>query len=183
MKKTFKYTWRVRLIFWFQKRKYGHVLSSSLVWGKAPNIFLALTKLYRSIDRKNSPIAPDLRSLILVRVSQMNGCSFCIDLNSSVLLERGVNLDKLHDLPAWQTSTLFTDREKTVLEYTESVTSLKTVEIGLKQKMQSLFNSTELVELTALIAFQNMSTKFNNAFGIEPQGFCVLDNQSEFNKS
>jgi len=168
------YPWTLRLIFWFQKKKYGEVLHSALVWGRSPKIFLALTHFYRAIDRKSSPVSPALRSLIIVRVSQMNGCEFCIDLNTSVLIERGVSLEKAEAIPQWKTSDLFDEREKLVLEYTEAVT-MSTTKISeeMKAKMKAQFSEEEIVELTAIIAFQTMSTKFNNAFGIEAQGFCL----------
>lgn len=174
-----QYPWYIRIIFYFQKKKYGYILNSSLIWAKSPKIFLALSRLYRSIDRNNSPISPILRSLIIVRVSQINGCAFCIDLNISVLIKRGIDLNKVQSLPNWVTSTLFDEKEKIVLEYTEAVTdSSKRISVYLKKRMNEQFSQKELVEITALIAFQNMSTKFNNAFDIKPQGFCSIDMNS-----
>lgn len=171
-----QYPWYVRLIFWLQKRKYGEVLKSATIWAKSPKIFLALSWLYGVLDRKSSPLSPSLRSLVLVRISQINGCSFCVDLNASVLLSRGISTEKALSLANWETSELFTDLEKITLEYAEAVTdSSKKISKELQDKMKGLFRDSELVELTALIAFQNMSTKFNNAFGIEPQGFCLID--------
>ena len=168
-----QHPWYVRLIFWLQKRKYGEVLNSAIIWAKSPKIFLALSWFYGMIDRNKSPLSPSLRSIVIVRVSQVNGCSFCVDLNSSVLIERGIDLAKAQSLAHWQSSSFFSVKEKVALEYTEAVTdSTKKISDHLKKEIQKLFNEEELVELTALIAFQNMSTKFNNAVGIEPQGFC-----------
>lgn len=170
-----KHPWYVRCIFYLQKRKYGEVLNSAKIWAKSPGLFLALSCLYGVLDRKKSPISPALRSIIIVRVSQLNSCNFCIDLNTKVLLSRNVSEEKALALENWTSSDLFTDLEKTVIEYTEAVSdSSKQLEQGLKNKIQGFFSETELVELTALIAFQNMSTKFNNAFGVEPQGFCSI---------
>lgn len=169
------YPWYVKIIFWLQKRKYGEVLNSATIWAKSPKIFLALSLLYGILDRKKSPLESGLRSLVIVRISQINGCSFCIDLNTSVLLSRGISTEKALALQSWRTSELFTDLEKAALEYAEAVTdSSKKISKELQSKIQGFFNETELVELTALIAFQNMSTKFNNAFGVEPQGFCPI---------
>ncbi len=166
----------IRIIFWLQKRKYGEVLKSAAQWAKSPKIFLALSALYGVLDRKGSPISPSLRSLVLVRISQINGCYFCIDLNTSVMLSRGIEIEKALSLGNWKNSQLFSDFEKTALEYAEAVTdSSKIIGQELKDKIAKQFSETELVELTALIAYQNMSTKFNNAFGIEPQGFCPID--------
>jgi AhpD family alkylhydroperoxidase len=164
----------VRLLFWFQKRKYGEVLNSSLIWAKSPRIFLALSWLYGSLDRKNFPLSPVIRTLIIVRVSQLNGCSFCVDLNTSVLLERGCDLEKVQALHKWKDSPLFREEEKLLLEYVDAVTDSKgAIDLDMRDRMARHFSQQDLVEITALIAFQNMSTKFNNAFGLEPQGFCL----------
>ena len=174
--KTEEYPWYVRVIFWLQRRKYGDVLNSSRYWAQSPSVFLTLSLFYGTLDRKSSPISPAMRSLIIVRVSQLNGCSFCIDLNTSVLLERGLAVEKVQDLHRWRESFLFSDEEKVLLDYAEAVTNSKG-DIGghIKSQMVQHFTDKELVEITALIAFQNMSTKVNNAFGIDPQGFCSLE--------
>jgi AhpD family alkylhydroperoxidase len=130
------------------------------------------------IDRKTSPIEPALRSLITVRVSQINGCSFCVDLNAATLLQRGASFDKLEALSRWQGSNLFDDRERAALDYAEAVTRLDhRVDNDLFVRLQSHFDADAIVELTGLIAFQNMSSKFNAALGVPPQGFCPLPAQ------
>src|SRR6516162_6573869 len=102
--------WYLRPFFWNQRRKYGAVLDSTLMWARAPKVFMGVAFLYGMIDRRGSPIDPMLRSLVTVRVSQPNGCRFCIDINSATLLKRGVSPDKVKTLSSWQTSSLFTDR-------------------------------------------------------------------------
>jgi AhpD family alkylhydroperoxidase len=86
------YPWYLRPFFWNQRRKYGAVLDSALVWARAPKVFLGVALLYGMIDRESSPLEPALRSLVTVRVSQLNGCRFCVDLNTATLLKRGVAL-------------------------------------------------------------------------------------------
>jgi uncharacterized peroxidase-related enzyme len=171
-----RYPWYAKFIFWLQKKKYGEVLNSALIWGKSPKIFLALSCFYAIIDRKGSLISPVLRSLIIVRVSQINNCAFCIDLNSSILLKREQDTEKVQALSHWQSSNLFSEKEKLILEYTEAVTNSKQkISATLRSRIKKAFKENEIVELTAIIAFQNMSTKFNNAFDIEPQSFCTLE--------
>ena len=168
-----EYPWYLRPFFSAQRKKYGSILNSSLLWARSPRLFLGLSVLYGALDRKTSPISPALRSLIIVRVSQLNGCAFCIDLNSSILLERGVPLSKVEELGIWQQSKLFTDEEKIILEFTEAVTiTEKSVSEDLFKRLKIFFNDDQIIELTATIAFQNMSTKFNTALKIPSQGFC-----------
>lgn len=174
------FPWYIRIFFWFQRRKYGEVLNSSQVWARSPRTFLALSTLFGTLDRKNSPIPAHHRSLIIVRVSQLNGCDFCIDLNTSILLQRGVSIDKTQQIQDWSNSPLFNDSERLILGYTEAVTLSKgPINKDLQEQMTKHYSPKELVEITAIIVFQNMSTKFNNAYGIEPQGFCYTKEASK----
>ena len=167
--------WYLRPFFWNQRRRYGAVLDSALLWARTPRVFLGVAFLYGMIDRKNSPLEPALRSLVTVRVSQLNGCRFCVDLNSATLLKRGVAIDKVEALADWRVSNLFDQRERVALEYAEAVT-LRSGEIEqeLMERVKQHFDDDAVIELTALIAFQNMSSKFNSALGIPPQGFCRI---------
>jgi AhpD family alkylhydroperoxidase len=172
--------WYLRPFFWNQRRKYGAVLDSGLLWARTPRVFLGVAFLYGMIDRKNSPLDPVLRSLVTVRVSQLNGCRFCVDINSATLLKRGVPVDKVEALHAWQPSTLFSDRERVALEYAEAVTLRSdAIDEELVSRLKNQFDEDAVVELTALIAFQNLSSKFNSALGVPPQGFCQIPQKQE----
>jgi AhpD family alkylhydroperoxidase len=167
--------WYLRPFFWNQRRKYGQVLDAALLWARVPKLFLAVATLYGVIDRRGSPIEPALRSLLTVRVSQINHCRFCIDINSATLLRRGVREDKLFALDDWRTSNLFDQRERAALDYAEAITSSdREVDDALMERVRGHFEDDGVIELTALIAFQNMSSKFNSALAVPPQGFCRL---------
>jgi AhpD family alkylhydroperoxidase len=110
-----------------------------------------------------------------VRVSQINHCAFCIDINSSTLLKRGVAMEKVDALQSWRESNLFDERERAALDYTEAMTySDRQVDDDMFERLKLHFGDDALVELTGLISFQNMSSKFNAALDIPPQGFCQV---------
>ncbi len=169
------YPWFVRLFFWRQKRKYGRVLDPGLLWGRSPWVFAAVGLLYGALDRQSSPLSPALRSLVTVRVSQINHCAFCIDINSATLAKRGVPANKIDALSNWRDSGLFTAEERLALEYAEAMTiSSADVSHGLRESLKQFWNDDGVVELTGLIAFQNLSSKFNAALDVPSQGFCRL---------
>ncbi len=180
VKKLNKYPWILRPFFWNQKRKYGAVLQPGLVWGRVPKLFASVAMLYGALDRKSSPLNPALRSLVTVRVSQINSCHFCVDINSATLAKRSGSLQKVEELAQWKESDLFDEKERVVLEYTEAVTySDQQVTDHLMQRVKNFFDDDGVVELTGLIAFQNLSSKFNSALNVPAQGFCELpDNLS-----
>jgi len=166
----------MRILFYLQRRRYGRELEPARAWGRLPKTFLAMLMMYRTLDGKSSLLAPELRSLIQVRVSQLNWCAFCIDLNSSNCLNRGVTAEKLEALLQFGTSSLFSDAEKAALAYAEAMTdSNRRSGPEIIARLQRHFSDDAIIALTALIAYQNMSSKFNAALGIPEQGFCIRD--------
>ena len=174
-KKTNEYPWFIRPFFWSQKRRYGAILQPGLLWARVPKIFAAVAMLYGVLDRKSSPLDPVLRSLVTVRVSQINWCRFCVDINSATLAKRTGSLEKVENLEKWKDSELFNEKEKVALEYTEAVTySDQQVTDELMDRLKGFFDEDSIVELTGLIAFQNLSSKFNSALDVPAQGFCKI---------
>ena len=168
----------MRLIFRLQRRKYGRTLEPARLWGRSPRVFLAMSAMYGMLDRRSSPLDPALRSLVQVRVSQLNGCPFCTDINSASGMKRGVSLEKLAALAHFADSPLFSETERAALRYAEIVTdsNLRSDRAAVAQLRQH-YSDDEIIELTALIAFQNMSSKFNAALGVPSQGYCAMPGQ------
>lgn len=170
-----QYPWWLKPFFWSQRRRYGEVLKPGLLWARVPKLFAAVALLYGVLDRKRSPISPVLRSLVTVRVSQINHCAFCVDINAATLIRRAGSEAKVAALAGWRDSDLFDQCERVVLEYTEAVTySDREVDGPLMARLKAFFSDDQVVELTGLIAFQNLSSKFNAALDVPPQGFCAL---------
>ncbi len=170
-----EYSWYVRPFFWHQKRKYGQILKPGLLWGRSPLLFVAVALLYGVLDRRRSPLDPVLRSLVTVRVSQINSCRFCVDLNSYTLAKRAGSTAKVEALAHWRESGVFDEKECVVLEYAEAITySYRRVTDELMARLRQYFDEDVIVELTGLIAFQNLSSKFNSALDVPAQGFCQI---------
>jgi len=138
-----------------------------------PSYYLALIHFYSAIERKRSPLEPGLRSLIQTRISQLDHCAFCVDINAMLAAERSHSMDKALAVGEWRTSALFSERERLALEYAGAVTE-GTVTDELSRRVKVDFDEDGLVELTGLAAFQNMSAKFNAALDIPAQGFCRM---------
>ncbi len=172
-KKLADYPLFIRLFFWKQRRTYGRVLDPGLLWGRSQWVFASVALLYGALNRSGSPIAPALRALVTVRVSQINHCAFCVDINSATLQKRGVGQDRIEALADWRGSALFSDDERLALAWAEAMT-LNGVDEALRERVRARWSADEIVELTGLIAFQNLSSKFNAALDVPAQGFCRL---------
>lgn len=170
-----KYSWTIHPLLWLQKRHYGHALNPSLLWGRKPILFWLVAGFFGFLDRKRSPLDKILRALVCVRVSQLNDCAFCIDANALKLVQRNGSEKKAKALANWKNSDLFDEKERTVFTYVEAMTITgQHVEQELVNRLKRYFDDDALVELTALIAFQNLSAKFNTALDVPEQGFCTI---------
>lgn len=171
----------VRLFFWNQKLSYGRVLDPARLWGLSPLVFMGVALLYGALNRKSSPLSPALRSLVTVRVSQLVHCAFCVDINTATLIRTGVSLEKVSELPTWRSSTCFSEDERLALEYAEAMTAAggAGVNDALRNRLKSRWSDKEVVELTGMIAFQNMSARFNSALDVPSQGFCSVPPASQ----
>src|ERR1700742_4894432 len=97
-------------------------MSNRLDYAKAsPEGFKALGGVYFSIQKSGLP--KQLINLVYLRVSQINGCAFCIDMHSRDLLKAGLEVDKLVLVPVWhEAGKVFTARERAALAWAETVT-------------------------------------------------------------
>ena len=91
-------------------------------------------------------------------------------------------MNKVEALERWRESELFDNKEKLVLEYVEAMTYTgRQVDHDLTRCLYEYFNEDEIVELSGLIAFQNLSSKFNSALDLPAQGFCRLPESTDRN--
>jgi len=114
--------------------------------GRVPKLFTAVATLYGVLDRRSSPLDPLLCSLVTVRVSQMNWCRFCVDINSAALAMRAGSMAKVEALEAWRDSNLFDAKERAALEYAEAMTdSNRRVSDQLVARLRSSSTRTVLL--------------------------------------
>jgi len=85
-----------------------------------PDLYAAVLALDTKV--KQSGIDLELLHLIKLRASQINGCAYCVDMHVKESLADGIPAQKLHLVSVWRESPLFDDRERAVLEWTESLT-------------------------------------------------------------
>lgn len=170
-----EYPFYLRWFFRRQARKYGRTLNPSWLWGRLPGLFLGMLFMLGLFQRKRFVVDAALRSLVSARVAQLNGCEFCVDLNSYNLLQATGSSVKADSVAQWRQSNLYSDRERAALDYAEAMTDTgRRVSPAQISALQHHFDADGVVALTAWIAFQNLSAKFNSALGAEENGLCKL---------
>ncbi len=94
--------------------------------------------------------------------------------------ELGVADDKILALEDYADSPLYDEKEKTALEYADAITlSDRDVDDELFARVRGFFEDDAIVELTAAIAWENSSSKFNRALRVPSQGLWVRDERKE----
>jgi AhpD family alkylhydroperoxidase len=100
------------------------------------------------------------------------GCSWCLDFGYFKAHNDGLDLAKIREVPRWRESDVFTQLERDVLEYAEamSVTPLTVTDEMVAHLIEQL-GEPAVVELTQMIALENMRSRFNSAAGLQSQGY------------
>lgn len=100
---------------------------------------------------------PKLLDLVKVRVSQMNGCAYCLHMHRRDAIKRGETDDRLLLLDAWRESDLYTDREKAALAWAESLTKISDSHAPDSdyEKAKDAFSDDELLALSIGVAMIN----------------------------
>ena len=121
---------------------------------------------------------PNLKSFAHMAVAAQVGCSWCLDFGYFHAHNEGLDEAKASQVPRWRESPVFTSLERDVLEYAEAMTETPPrVTDDLSARLLEQLGAAAMVELTASVAFANLTTRSNTAMGIEAQGFsraCTL---------
>src|SRR6185437_443052 len=100
-----------------------------------------------------SPLGKPLLDLVYFRVSQINGCAFCLDMHSKDLRATGESEQRLYTLDAWHDAPFYNDRERAALAWAEAVTKITNGSISdeVYQTARKQFSEEELIDLTLAV--------------------------------
>ena len=140
----------------------------------APAGVKALGGVYGYVAQCGLPA--ELVDLVYLRVSQINNCAYCLDMHTRDLIKRGMKIEKLALLQAWQEAgALFTPTERAALAWAEAVT--RVAETGVPDEAynaaRQVFDEKQLVDLTIAVSLMNSYNRMAISFRNTPQA--VLD--------
>ncbi|MGB3900077.1 MAG: carboxymuconolactone decarboxylase family protein [Mesorhizobium sp.] len=138
-------------------------------FAKASELLKQVQALNKAVE--DSGLEHSLLHLIKLRASQINGCSFCVDMHSKEALRDGETLQRVILVSAWKESPLYSERERAAFAYTEAVTLISKdgVPDALYEATLKHFSEEELVKLTVAIGMINMWNRLSVSFhGIHP---------------
>lgn len=113
-----------------------------------------------------SLLEPQLINLIDFRVSQINGCAYCLDMHSKDLRAAGETEQRLYTIAAWREAPFYSERERAALAWAEAVTRLKdgNVPDEVYEEARRQFSEEELIDLTVAVTTINTYNRINIAF-------------------
>ena len=132
----------------------------------SPPVAEGWLKLFTAI-RQKTKLAGRCRELAILRVALLNGADYEYRAHVPFALQEGVTQEQIDDVPGWQLSDGFDDRDRTVLAYTDCMTRGIRVPDAIFAGARRHFDDRELVELTATIAGYNLVSRFLVAMQLE----------------
>ena len=157
----------------FAKKVLGQVPSSLGVYWHNQKVFMSMSSLGAKL-KKWDACDEQLKSFAHMAVASQVGCTWCLDFNYFEAHNKNLDMDKAREIPRWRDSDVFTPLEREVLAYAEANTETEpTVTDEMVASLRSQLGDAALIELTAVIAFANFTTRPNVALGIESDGFAA----------
>jgi alkylhydroperoxidase family enzyme len=157
----------------FAARMFGQVPESlGVMWHNVP--VLKATMAFGQKLQKWDQCDESLKSFAHMAVASFIGCSWCLDFNYFMALDKGLDLDKAREVPRWRESKVFSELEREVLAYAEAMT-VTPVEVTdeMVDSLKRQLGPAAVLELTNVIGFANLTTRANVALGIESEGFAA----------
>lgn len=153
------------------RRRYGAVLDPLDAVGHNSRVATTYCLLEAGAARWRA-LDPGLGALAVMAAAVEIGCSWCVDFGYWESEHGDVDPRKLHDVPDWRASDVYTPAERRVLEYAEAATATPpTVTDALAADLRADLGDAAFVELTALVALENLRSRVNAALGLRSQGF------------
>lgn len=115
---------------------------------------------------KGSTLGESLVNLVILRISQINGCAMCIDMHSKDLRAAGETEQRIYGLDAWEDAPYYTDQERAALAWAEAVNDAPDSRVpdAVFQQAKELFTDGELIDLTMAVIVINGYNRINIAF-------------------
>jgi AhpD family alkylhydroperoxidase len=155
----------------FSRRRYGVMVDPAAAMGhnmqvgRSYAIFELQVERWHQLDR-------GLKDLAVMAAAAAIGCTWCLDFGYWESMKHGVPAAKIRAVPNWRDSELFTALERLVLEYAEAMTATPPeVTDEMVEALGRYLSEAQLVELTAIIAVENLRSRINSALGLTAQGF------------
>ena len=155
----------------YARRTYGEIPDNAYVYWHHRKVLKAVLGFEQKVAKWDR-LDEDLKSYAQLASAGVIGCSWCLDFGYFKAHNDGLDLAKVREVPRWRESDVFTETERAVLEYAEA---MSTTPLGVTDEMVAglieRLGVEAVVELTQMVALENMRSRFNSAAGLQSQGY------------
>jgi len=155
----------------YARRTYGEIPDNAYVYWHHRKVLKAVLGFEQKVAKWDR-LDEDLKSYAQLASAGVIGCSWCLDFGYFKAHNDGLDLAKVREVPRWRDSDVFTETERAVLEYAEA---MSTTPLGVTDEMVAGLSERlgveAVVELTQMVALENMRSRFNSAAGLQSQGY------------
>jgi AhpD family alkylhydroperoxidase len=149
----------------------GEIPDNAYVYFHHQQVFKSIMSFEGKV-KKWDRLDPTLKSYAQLASAGTIGCSWCLDFGYFMAHNDGLDLAKVREVPRWRESDVFSPLERDVLEYAEAMsTTPLTVTDEMTAHLLDQLGAPAVVELTQMIALENMRSRFNSAAGLQSQGY------------
>jgi AhpD family alkylhydroperoxidase len=119
---------------------------------------------------QSSGLEPSLLELVKIRASQINGCAVCLQMHTAEARAKGETEARIILLDAWRETSLYSDRERAALAWTEALTRLNdpAAQDAAWALVEAQFSEEDRVKLTMMIVVINGFNRLNVGFRVDP---------------
>jgi len=134
----------------------------------APEVIRSLYSIERYLH--DSGLDIKFLHMVKLRVSQINGCAFCIDMHWKDARAAGESEQRLYGLDAWRESPYYTERERAGVDWAESITLVSQTHVpeDVFERLRAHFSEKEIVDLTHAVAMINLWNRLAIPFRAVP---------------
>lgn len=156
----------------YSRRKYGAVLDPGRALAHNSRVLRTYWSFERSLGQWER-LDGGLKHLAVMAAATKIGCSWCLDFGAWEGDRLGLPMEKIRALPAWRENPApFSEVELLVMEYAEAMTETPpSVADDLAARLVGHLGEAAFVELTMMVAVENLRSRLNTAFGLTRQGF------------
>ena len=160
-----------KILSTYARRTYGQIPDGVHVYWHHRPVLKAVLSFEQKVAKWDR-LDEDLKSYAQLASAGVIGCSWCLDFGYFKARNDCLDLAKVREVPRWRESDVFTDTERAVLEYAEAMsqTPLRVTDEMVDGLIERL-GVEAVVELTQMVALENMRSRFNSAAGLQSQGY------------
>jgi len=166
----------LRVVYFYAKRRLGAVPEPFTVLARHRKLFMASARHEMAAEKASKVLPDNVREIAVYRVAQQLGCSWCVDFGTMLQKHEGLDIERLQQIDAYETSPAYDRRERIAIAYADAMSATPTRATDEQvAELVAEFGQEGVLELTYQIALENMRARMYSALDLRDQGFTSGD--------